>query len=39
MKIPIYGSKMRMAMLSALNVAVSDGKIKYNAGGVLKVKK
>jgi hypothetical protein len=29
MKIPIYGSKMRTAMLSALSAAVSNGKINY----------
>jgi hypothetical protein len=32
MKIPIYGSRMRTVMLSALSAAVSNGKINYNAG-------
>jgi hypothetical protein len=33
MKIPIYSSKMRMAMLSVSSAAVSNGKTNYNAGG------
>jgi hypothetical protein len=32
MKIAIYGSKMRTALLSALSAAVSNGKINYNVG-------
>ena len=36
MKIPIFGSRMRTVMLSALSAAVSNGKINYNAGGVIR---
>jgi hypothetical protein len=32
MKIPIFGSKMKTAKLSALSAAVANGKINYNAG-------